>query len=81
MIGHPTDHYRAGARIGERSMEHLDSSTYFLGVDRAITSSTTPEQMERERFNFAHHVSHSWIPKKVYGTGYLPFNWLTAGKK
>ena len=60
------------------SMEHLDSSTYFLGVDRAITSSTTPEQMERDRFNFAHHVSHSWIPKKVYGTGYLPFNWELA---
>jgi predicted metalloprotease with PDZ domain len=60
------------------SMEHLDSSTYFLGVDRAITSTTPPEQIERDRFNFAHHVAHSWVPKKVYGTGYLPFTWELA---
>jgi len=60
------------------SMEHLDSSTYFLGVDRIINANTTSEQLERERFNFAHHVVHSWIPKRFYGTGYLPFNWELA---
>ena len=60
------------------SMEHLDSSTYFLGVDRAINSNTTRQQLELERFNFAHHVVHSWIPKRFYGTGYLPFNWELA---
>lgn len=60
------------------SMEHLESSTYFLGTDRAIASSTTTQQLERDRFNFAHHVSHSWIPKVVYGTGYLPFTWELA---
>ena len=59
-------------------MEHLDSSTYFLGKDRAISANPTKEVMERERFNFAHHFSHSWIPKKAYGTGYLPFNWELA---
>ncbi|MGH9959705.1 MAG: hypothetical protein ACREBC_21695, partial [Pyrinomonadaceae bacterium] len=60
------------------SMEHVNSSTYFLGVDRAINSKTTSQQIERERYNFAHHVSHSWIPKQVYGTGYLPFTWELA---
>lgn len=60
------------------SMEHLDSSTYFLGKERAISSNPTKEVVERERFNFAHHVAHSWIPKKAYGTGYLPFNWELA---
>jgi predicted metalloprotease with PDZ domain len=60
------------------SMEHLDSSTYFLGVDGAITSNTTSLQIERNRFNFAHHIAHSWIPKRVYGSGYLPFTWELA---
>lgn len=60
------------------SMEHLDSSTYFLGVDRVINANTTREQLEREQFNFAHHVVHSWIPKRFYGTGYLPFTWELA---
>ena len=60
------------------SMEHLNSSTYFLGTDRSFTTSTTTVQIERDRFNFAHHVAHSWIPKQVYGTGYLPFSWELA---
>lgn len=60
------------------SMEHLDSSTYFLGVDRAINANTTRQQLETDRFNFAHHVVHSWIPKRFYGTGYLPFSWELA---
>jgi len=60
------------------SMEHLNSSTYFLGLDRAITTNTTPQQIENDRFNFAHHVSHSWIPKQVYGSGYFPFTWELA---
>jgi predicted metalloprotease with PDZ domain len=60
------------------SMEHLDSSTYFLGNDRAISATTPPDQLGRERFNFAHHISHSWIPKRVYGANYLPFTWELA---
>lgn len=60
------------------SMEHLNSSTYFLGADRAITPITPPAELERDRFNFAHHIAHSWIPKKLYSTGYLPFTWELA---
>lgn len=83
----PFDHYTAYIEIlkplSERheygfSMEHLTSSTYFLGADRAITPQTTAQELQRDRFNFAHHVTHSWIPKQVYGTGYLPFTWELA---
>ena len=83
----PFDHYTAYIEIlkpiSDRhdygfSMEHLTSSTYFLGSDRAITNTTTSQDLEIERFNFAHHVTHSWIPKQVYGTGYMPFSWELA---
>ncbi|CAN5877452.1 hypothetical protein BH18ACI4_BH18ACI4_15200 [soil metagenome] len=47
------------------SMEHLDSSTYYLGMDRGITSKSTVEQRDRERFNFAHHIAHAWVPKRA----------------
>jgi predicted metalloprotease with PDZ domain len=83
----PFDHYTAQIEMLKPlsedhsygfSMEHRDSSTYFLGVDRVINSNTTRQQLETERFNFAHHIVHSWIPKRCYGTGYLPFNWELA---
>ena len=60
------------------SMEHLDSSTYYLGMDRGITSKSTAEQRARERFNFAHHIAHAWVPKRAYGEGYFPFTWELA---
>ncbi|MCM3870466.1 MAG: hypothetical protein ND895_07235 [Pyrinomonadaceae bacterium] len=60
------------------SMEHLDSSTYYLGMDRGITSKSAAEQKDRERFNFAHHIAHAWVPKRAYGEGYFPFTWELA---
>lgn len=60
------------------SMEHLDSGTFYLGTDRAITAQSTARQREIQRFNYAHHMAHSWIPKRAYGTGYLPFEWEAA---
>jgi predicted metalloprotease with PDZ domain len=60
------------------SMEHLDSSTYYLGLDRGLTSKSPNEQIDRERFNFAHHIAHSWVPKRAYGDGYFPFTWELA---
>ncbi|MCM3902599.1 MAG: hypothetical protein ND866_12910 [Pyrinomonadaceae bacterium] len=60
------------------SMEHLDSSTYYLSIDRGITSKSTAEQTGRERFNFAHHIAHAWVPKRAYGEGYFPFTWELA---
>ena len=60
------------------SMEHLDSSTYFLDAARGLTAAATAEQRERNRFNYAHHIAHAWIPKRGYGTGYHPFRWELA---
>ena len=59
-------------------MEHLDSSTYYLGMDRGITSKSSAEQRDRERFNFAHHIAHAWVPKRAYGEGYFPFTFELA---
>jgi predicted metalloprotease with PDZ domain len=57
------------------SMEHLESGTFFLDIDHAVTASSPASQKEGNRFNYAHHIAHAWIPKRCYGTGYLPFNW------
>jgi predicted metalloprotease with PDZ domain len=57
------------------SMEHLDSGTFFLDIDHIITASSPASQKESNRFNYAHHIAHSWIPKRCYGAGYIPFNW------
>ncbi len=60
------------------SMEHLDSGTFYLGTERAMTAKSTAGQRDIQRFNYAHHMAHSWIPKRAYGTGYLPFQWEAA---
>jgi predicted metalloprotease with PDZ domain len=60
------------------SMEHLDSSTYYLAASAGLTSTSTPDDDARVLYNFAHHVSHSWVPKRAYGTGYFPFPWELA---
>ncbi|HEX9894113.1 MAG TPA: hypothetical protein VGA78_09305 [Gemmatimonadales bacterium] len=57
------------------SMEHLDSSTYFMERGRSLNARSSAEDRERSRFNYAHHIAHSWIPKRVYGEGYFPFRW------
>jgi len=60
------------------SMEHMESGTFFLGVDRSVTATTGRDVLDRTRFNFIHHFSHSWIPKRAYGRGYFPFTWELA---
>jgi predicted metalloprotease with PDZ domain len=60
------------------SMEHLDSATFYLGEDRGITSSSPAQELERTRYNFAHHFAHAWIPKRSYSKGYYPFTWELA---
>lgn len=60
------------------SMEHLDSATFYLSADRGITANTSPAELERTRYNYAHHFAHAWIPKRVSGAGYRPFNWELA---
>jgi len=60
------------------SMEHIESGTFYLDTDHAITAQTGDRNRAEQRFNFAHHIAHSWIPKRAYGVGYLPFHWEMA---
>lgn len=60
------------------SMEHLDSATFYLSAERGLSASSTPRELVRSRYNFAHHFVHAWIPKRAYGEGYYPFTWELA---
>lgn len=55
------------------SQEHIDSGTFSLSADRAITAQTPSRRREATLFNYAHHMAHCWIPKRAYGSGYQPF--------
>jgi|tagenome__1003787_1003787.scaffolds.fasta_scaffold20939968_2 predicted metalloprotease with PDZ domain len=60
------------------SMEHLDSGTFYFDTNRALVTRASDAQREIRRFNYAHHMAHSWIPKRAYGENYLPFRWEMA---
>ena len=57
------------------SQEHLDSGTFSLSIARAITPESSERARQASLFNYAHHMTHCWIPKRAYGAGYLPFTW------
>jgi predicted metalloprotease with PDZ domain len=57
------------------SQEHIDSGTFTLSLDAAITPQSAPGALASTRANYAHHMAHSWIPKLVYGEGYSPYHW------
>jgi len=57
------------------SQEHFDSGTFVRSIDRAISAKTSEQQTDRLLFGYAHHMAHSWIPKRAYGVGYSPFPW------
>ncbi len=60
------------------SMEHLDSSTYFLSSEQTLSPEASASQTSRAAYNFAHHIAHAWIPKRAAGEGYFPFSWEFA---
>ena len=60
------------------SMEHLGSSTYYLSATTGLTAASTADEDARVLYNFAHHISHAWVPKRAYGHGYFPFQWELA---
>jgi predicted metalloprotease with PDZ domain len=60
------------------SMEHLESGTFYFDTKQAISSESDSRFRETRRYNYAHHMAHSWIPKHAYGVGYLPFEWEMA---
>jgi len=57
------------------SQEHLDSGTFSLGKEDAMNASSTQAYRDIRLLNYAHHMAHSWIPKRAYGEGYMPFVW------
>jgi predicted metalloprotease with PDZ domain len=57
------------------SQEHYDSGTFSLDTSRAITAATGSGARATTLFNYAHHMAHSWVPKRAYGAGYSPFTW------
>jgi predicted metalloprotease with PDZ domain len=57
------------------SQEHDTSGTFSLSVDRATKAHSTDSHDYSALFNYAHHMAHSWVPKRVWGAGYRPFNW------
>jgi predicted metalloprotease with PDZ domain len=57
------------------SQEHAASGSFSLSADASLTAQSPPQERERARFNYAHHMAHSWIPKRAYGVGYRPVIW------
>lgn len=57
------------------SQEHVASGSFTLPKEAALTEDSDAGKVRRSEFNFAHHMAHSWIPKRAYGEGYRPFNW------
>ena len=55
--------------------EHDTSGTFSLSVDRATNAHSADSHHYSALFNYAHHMAHSWVPKRVWGIGYRPFNW------
>ncbi|WP_456423384.1 M61 family metallopeptidase [Lutibacter sp.] len=56
------------------SMEHLNSMTASFNISKAITNYDSNANIG----SIVHHIAHSWIPLRSYGTGYRPFEWQTA---
>lgn len=56
------------------SMEHLNSMTASFDTSRAIKNYEANPRIG----STVHHIGHSWIPLRSYGTGYRPFEWQTA---
>ena len=57
------------------SQEHDTSGTFSLSIDAATNAHSPDSHHYSTLFNYAHHMAHSWVPKRVWGTGYRPFNW------
>ncbi|MEN2281319.1 hypothetical protein AAGF08_04210 [Algoriphagus sp. SE2] len=56
------------------SMEHLNSMTASMDTSKAILA----YQENANIGTIVHHIGHSWLPLRSYGTGYRPFEWQTA---
>jgi len=57
------------------SMEHMDSCTIFFDTKAVLGEPTDDARRRRHLYNLAHHMAHSWIPKRWAPEGYFPWSW------
>jgi len=57
------------------SMEHMDSCTIFFDTKAVLGEATEAARKGRHLYNLAHHMAHSWIPKRWAPEGYFPWSW------
>ena len=57
------------------SQEHVDSGTFSFSTGWRLDAPFTGKPEALMLGNYAHHIAHSWIPKRAYGVGYRPFTW------
>lgn len=57
------------------SQEHDTSGTFSLSIEHVTNAGSPGSHNYSALFNYAHHMAHSWVPKRVWGPGYRPFNW------
>ena len=50
--------------------EHDSSGTFSLSVEHATNARSPDNHNYSTLFNYAHHMAHSWVPKRVWGVGY-----------
>jgi len=56
----------------------MESCTIYFDTTMAIASEPQPPVLTRHRYNLAHHMAHSWIPKRCAAEGYFPWTWELA---
>lgn len=57
------------------NMEHANSMTSFLDTAYAYQPGKDTALVFRMKYNYLHHIGHSWIPIRCYGENYKPFTW------
>jgi predicted metalloprotease with PDZ domain len=57
------------------SQEHDSSGTFSFAIESATNAQSPASHRNSATFNYAHHMAHCWIPKRVWGVGYRPYNW------
>jgi predicted metalloprotease with PDZ domain len=57
------------------SQEHDNSGTFSFSVESATNARSPESHRNSATFNYAHHMAHCWVPKRVWGVGYKPYNW------
>ena len=55
------------------SMEHINSCTINVQYGSGINRNSTQNEIKIFQYNIAHHIQHSWVPKRLFSKFYYPF--------